>query len=140
MFVRAIQYYRAVNTDRVKVFLSTEKDTKKGLRKLFKQSIQASVCDADRKGCFVVNTATELIPGDPDIVKLIKDNEKTFEGIFYDYLKQGEQNGDFTPGKNLKAIAHLLFMIQSGLKVIAKVNTDEKRLMQSVETALSLLD
>lgn len=140
LFVRTVQYYRALNTDRVKVFLSAEKDTKKGLRKLFKQSIQASVCDTDRKGCFVVNTATELTPGDPDIIKLIKDNEKAFEGIFYKYLKQGEQNGDFAPGKNLKAIAHLIFMIHSGLKVVAKVNTNEKQLMQSVDAALSLLD
>ena len=103
-------------------------------------AIDESIRDQEKKGCFVVNTITEFIPGDEKIFKILEENQKTFEAIFLGFLKDGEKKGEFRKGKDLPAIATLLFTLYNGLKVVSKVNSNKKELTQSVHQILSLLD
>ncbi len=103
-------------------------------------AIDESIGDSDKKGCFVVNTTTELIPGDEKIYNILEENRKTYERLFYEYLLSGETAGQFRKGKDLKSIAALLFTLYNGLKVVSKVQTNKKELFNSVDVALSLLD
>ncbi len=140
LFKRAFDNYIVTNTKVVIAFLKTQSNTKEGFTKLLEMGIEESVNDKDRKGCFVVNTTTELIPGDPKILEVVSKNKKAFEAIFYDFLKQGEQKGEFKKGKDLKAIASLIFTMYNGLRVVAKINPNKKELMSSVHLLLRVLD
>ena len=140
LFLKAFENYKKINTENVTRFLQSQVDVKVGFKKLFEMAIDESVKDKERKGCFVVNTTTELIPGDEKIFKILEENRKTFESIFLDYLKGGETKGQFKKGKDLTAIATLLFTLYNGLKVVSKVNSNKKELTSSVNQALSLLD
>ena len=102
--------------------------------------INEAITDRDQKGCFVVNTTTELIPGEEEMLKTIRENKKVFEGIFYAFLLKGQQNGEIPKSKNIKNISNLFYTFYSGLKVVAKVETNPKELMNSVDEMLILLD
>ena len=140
LFFLAFQQYRKTNTEFLASFLEKEENVKQGFRRLFEMTIQAAVTDADKKGCFVVNTTTELIPGDHMACTVLETNKHTFETLFHNYLRQGETLGQFGQGKDLKAIAKLLFLLYNGLQVISKIKPNKKELIGSLNLVLGLLD
>ena len=140
LFHKAFQLYRTTNITGFSNFLNQQKNVKEGLRNLFEMAIEQSISDMDKKGCFVVNTTTELVPGDIEIQKILKENENTFVNIFYEFLLKGEQSGEIPKGKNLKSIANLYYTLYNGIKVVSKVQPNSKELLSSVDTVLTLLD
>ncbi|MFK5879939.1 MAG: TetR family transcriptional regulator [Flavobacteriaceae bacterium] len=140
LFDKAFRLYRKNNVDGVTAFLESQNDIKKGFRALFEMGIKESISDKDKKGCFVVNTTTELIPGENELLKILQENKKVFEGIFYDFLLKGQQNGEIPKSKNIKPISRLFYTFYNGLKVVAKVQSEPKELLGSVDEILILLD
>jgi TetR/AcrR family transcriptional regulator, transcriptional repressor for nem operon len=140
LFNKAFHQYRIANVEGITNFLNKQSSVKAGMRKLFEMAIQESVNDKDRKGCFVVNTTTEMIPGDDEIQAILEENKNTFENVFYKFLLSGEHKGEIVKGKDLKTIANLLFTLYNGIKVVAKIQPNQKDLLESVDVALSLLD
>lgn len=140
LFLKAFENYRKTNIEGIRQFFESQANVKEGFKKLFEMSIDDSINDQEKKGCFVVNTTTELIPGDEKILKIVEENQKIFEAIFLNYLKSGEEKGQFKKGKHLPAIATLFFTLYNGLKVVSKVSTNKKELSNSIYQVLSLLD
>lgn len=140
LFDKAFQLYRDNNTNAVTTFLESQNEVKIGFRRLFEMGINEAITDKDQKGCFVVNTTTELIPGEEEMLKRIQNNKKVFESIFYAFLLKGQQNGEIPKSKNIKNISSLFYTFYNGLKVVAKVETDPNELMKSVDEMLMLLD
>jgi TetR/AcrR family transcriptional repressor of nem operon len=140
LFDQAFQLYRTNNSNGITTFFESQKEVKKGFRKLFELGINDSVADKDHKGCFVVNTTTELIPGEDGVLKMVQENKKVFEEIFYTFLLKGQQNGEIPKTKNIKNISSLFYTFYSGLKVVAKIEENPKELMRSVDEILLVLD
>ena len=140
LFSNAFRLYQENNVKAITEFLQKQPGTKAGLRSMFKNAISESVSDQERKGCFVVNATTELMPGDDLMRGVLLDNKSFFEKTFYDFLVKGEKNAEFAKGKDLKAIATLIYTLYSGLKVIAKIQPNGKKLMSSIDAALTILD
>jgi len=140
LFHKAFKHYQNINVIAVQKFLFSHEDVKEGIRNLFKRSLEESKCDADHKGCFVVNTATELLPNDKELLEIIKEHKASFEKMFFDYLSLGVQQGKISKEKDLKSIVSLIFTMQNGLKVVTKFDFEEDEMLASVETLLSLLD
>jgi TetR/AcrR family transcriptional repressor of nem operon len=140
LFQKAFRLYREQNTTHFRQFLNNKPGVREGLRTLFSTAISEAAGDAERKGCFVVNTATELVPGDPELLQILGENKRVFEQLFFEYLKKGEDTGQIPKGKNLRAIASLLFTLYNGLKVVSKVAPDQEHLVASIEEVLKLLD
>ncbi len=140
LFSKAFNLYRSSNRSAVMAFLNSQPSVKEGLRRLFGFAVDESVRDCDAKGCFVVNTTTELVPGDAAIAALLLQNKQDFEGIFLNFLQKGIETSEISPEKDLKAIAGLLFTLNNGLRVVAKVQADKESLMRVVDTALSVLE
>lgn len=140
LFLKALEQYRKINVQGVSTFFENQPNVKEGLRLLFEQAIEESIQDNERKGCFVVNTITELIPGDEKLLCQLGEHKATFEALFHEYLKKGEADGQLAPGKDLKAIASLLFTYFNGIRVVSKVDADRAAMLNSLNVALQLLD
>ena len=140
LFLSAFEQYRNTNTEGTAKFLEAHPNVKEGFRALFAQAIDESLSDEDKKGCFVVNTTTELIPGDQKMLNILEANKKTFQALFYNYMQKGASEGQFKKGKDLKAIAALLYTLYNGLQVVSKVRSSKSELLDSVELTLTLLD
>lgn len=140
LFKKAFQHYRQTSIGGLLQFFDNHNNVKEGFLKLFEIAIDEAINDADKKGCFVVNTTTELVPGDAAILSVLQENKKELESIFYTYLKSGKDKGQFTTNLDLEVLSALLFTIYSGIRVVSKVNTDVKKMKASIDLALSLLD
>ena len=139
LFKKSFELYRRTNKDGLIQFFQSRPSVKEGFAELFQKAIQEAITDKDRKGCFVVNTTTELIPNDKNLLEILESNKKDFETIFYEYLKKGKEDGQLKTTQNLKSVASLFYTLYSGIRVVSKVSTDNKKLIDSVNVALSLL-
>ncbi|MEM9052338.1 MAG: TetR/AcrR family transcriptional regulator [Bacteroidota bacterium] len=140
LFRKAIEKYCSVNGQSISDFLDAQANVREGIQNLFDRAINESFSDEDRKGCFVVNTATELIPGDEYALNLATNNQKSFEAMFLNYLERGKANGQIKTEANLKTVASLLFTLYNGIKVVGKAKKNKAEMKRTISLALSILD
>lgn len=140
LFEMALEKYKNTNVKRVGDFLYYQLNVRKGLNLLFENLISEALLKGASKGCFIVNTTTELANTNPEIDKKLLEHKVAFESVFYNYLKYGVDNGQISPYKDLNMIASYLYVMQSGLYVVSKVNANKEQLGKTVQAALSILD
>lgn len=139
LFERAFKSYRETTTKKVRSFLYSHGSVREGLGSLLEKAINDSLADTNHKGCFVVNTTTELAPKDPSICDSLCNNKVDMEQLFTDYIRTGIDQGEIPSDKDPQKIGSFFFALYSGLMVVAKVETDRQRLMRIVETGLEVL-
>lgn len=139
LFKKSFALYRKSNMEGLIQFFDRQPNVKNGFSKLFDFAIQESILDTEAKGCFVVNTTTELIPNDKSLVKVIEENKRDFENIFYEYLKKGKDKGQLKTKQDLRSLASLLFMLYNGIKVVSKIKPQKQELKNSIDLALTLI-
>ncbi|WP_136468694.1 TetR/AcrR family transcriptional regulator [Flagellimonas onchidii] len=139
LFNRAFEHYRTTSADMLAAVFESEKSVKSGFQKLFSKSIEESVQDSCRKGCFVVNTTTELIPGDKALLQVLLENKANIETLFADYIQKGIETGEFSTSLDAEGAASMLFTFYNGFRVVAKVDPNPNKLDKMANTALSIL-
>jgi TetR/AcrR family transcriptional repressor of nem operon len=139
LFDQSFELYRATNTAGMKRFLESQESVKEGFRQLFAMAIEESQSDAGHKGCFVVNATTELLPGDEGLQGVLQANKAAFTEVFYQFLQHGVERGEIAEGKDLQAIANMIFTLYNGIKVVGKIPGQGADLEASVEVAMGVL-
>ena len=140
LFDKSLSLYCSINQEATFEFLKNEKSVKSGLKKLFEIFITDSISDRDQKGCFVVNTTTELNPNDIEINKVLLENKNRFEKMFCDLLKLGQDRGEISKDKDIQSIAFLIYTLLSGIRVVVRLESSKKKLLNSMNTVLDILD
>jgi TetR/AcrR family transcriptional repressor of nem operon len=93
-----------------------------------------------RRGCFMVNSAVELSPHDPETAKLVAAQHRSMERFLQRELEQAKARGEISVEKDPRALARFLVGFLNGLNVVAKVNPDRAALRDMVNVALQALD
>ncbi|MEM9981989.1 MAG: TetR/AcrR family transcriptional regulator, partial [Bacteroidota bacterium] len=84
------------------------------------KTLEESITDATARGCFVINTATELAAQDPTIASVVEENRKMIEQAFFKLIEKGKASGEITTTQSSQALAHFLFNTMTGIKVASK--------------------
>jgi len=140
LFDKSLALYCSINQDATLEFLKNEKSVKAGLKKLFEVFIADSVADRDQKGCFVVNTTTELNPCDEEINKVLLQNKDSLEKMFTQFLNDGQKKGEISKDIDTQAISSLIYTLLSGIRVVARLEPNDKKLLSSINAVLTILD
>lgn len=141
LFEQALSAYRASNHSWLEVFLARHDSVKQGVYAFFAESIAQSVDDPEAKGCFAVNCITELIPGaNENVQQSLMDNKAGVEAIFVRYLQKGVEQGEISKEADLLSLARLFFALSTGIRVMAKLEPDQKALQAMVKQGLAVLD
>jgi TetR/AcrR family transcriptional repressor of nem operon len=99
--------------------------------------VQESIHDEQRRGCMVVNSATELCPGDGAVSRLVALNWDALEGALAAALARAQAQGELESAKDPTALARFLFVFLQGVRVIAKGDPDPDRLREASAQALA---
>ncbi|WP_223654142.1 TetR/AcrR family transcriptional regulator [Hymenobacter psoromatis] len=104
-------------------------------------ALTAGLCFADeqQKGCFMVNTITELVPYDAEAHAVASQYQQFFETLLTTILSRGQQRGEVRPTAPPQAQARLLLSVLNGLRVLSKANSDPQLLQDVLNTALLAL-
>ncbi|HIE45502.1 MAG TPA: TetR/AcrR family transcriptional regulator [Flavobacteriaceae bacterium] len=140
LFNESLQLYCESNRKMTLQFLNSHKEVKDGIKKLFEAAVVASTSDKESKGCFVVNTTTELASNNKQVKSVLKKNQLIFEDMFYEYLLSGKETGELSSKKDLRSIANLIYILFNGINVVGKIECDSTKILGSVAIVLTLLD
>lgn len=105
----------------------------------FKEIIDRSVDDRDRKGCLLVNSALEVAPHDPECRATVTDVLDRVEGFFRRCARAGQQSGEITATQSADDLARMLLGVHLGIRVLARTRPDRALLDGVARPALALL-
>jgi TetR/AcrR family transcriptional regulator, transcriptional repressor for nem operon len=140
LFQAALARYRQEQAQPMLDTLAAEPDARAALRRVLDGVVALAVSDGRRRGCLVVNSATERIPHDADTATAVRGILASIEGAIEDALRRAQQHGDLDADKDPAALAGFFVTFMNGLRVTAKTNPDERTLRKRVEAALTILD
>jgi TetR/AcrR family transcriptional regulator, transcriptional repressor for nem operon len=140
LFQAALARYQQEQAQPILDTFAAEGDVRAELREVLGGVVAMAVSDRQRRGCLVVNSATERIPHDADTAAAVGRILTAIEGAIEDALRRAQQHGELGPRKDPAALAGFFVTFMNGLRVAAKTNPDERTLMQRVEAALTVLD
>ncbi len=140
LYLQALDRYREVETRKVFELLETTSSVRKALRQLFSGVVEGSLCDGQRRGCFMGNAMSELAGRCKATAARTSSNMAAVEGAFYRALLRGKKDSELKGVRNPRAVARFLCSSLQGLLLMAKATQDRKTLEDVVKVTLSVLD
>lgn len=110
------------------------------LRRFVSGMIEGALADPQRRGCLIANTVMELAPHEKDIAKTVNGALKMGEDAFFGLLSRAQRQGELGADKDPRALARFLTTMMQGTIVMIKAGASEEQIIQTVETALAILD
>ncbi len=106
---------------------------------LFQDKITVTLLHGERKGCFLVNTATEISPHDKEVAEITNAGFTYLEkNFFYKMVQKGRAMGEIDQSVVSTETARALLSLYIGLCVLTRCRP-EKNLMQSILRQAKLL-
>lgn len=140
LYLQALDRYREVEGRRMFELLERPGSVKKILRQLFEGVVEGSLCDGQRRGCFMGNAMSELAGRCKETAARTCSNMAAAEEAFYRALLRGKKAGELKHVRDLRAVARYLYSSLQGLVLMAKATQDRKTLEDVVKVTLSVLD
>lgn len=138
LFLSALSHYDELITKQTKKKVDSNFLVKQGIREVFNMIIYPNL--KLPKGCLSVNAAVELSLIDEEIATKILGMFTKTEALFYELLKHGQETGEISNHHDPEGMSFFLHNSLVGLRVLVKIETDEKKLESIVDTTLSVLD
>ncbi|MGW5158872.1 TetR/AcrR family transcriptional regulator [Nonomuraea wenchangensis] len=135
LFLRALDHYRATESAQAEERLSVPGTSLQTLREWLIWMVDHEA----GRGCFVVNTATELGATDPAVQQR---TEAAFEGTrktLASLLHRGIRDGELPATLDVAAAVESLFTTVLGLRVRERAGHDPRRLATAIDFAIKTL-
>lgn len=113
---------------------------RKKIEWLFRSNVNSSLDDRQRKGCFMLNTTTELANIDNSVNKIVCNNMSAMEELFTSLVKEGQVKGEINKRFTAKALGRHLLSSFNGLTLSGQTKPDKSMLEDIVRISLSVLD
>ncbi len=136
LFAKALNKYQSDSYVKVKEILETATNIKDTLTVIFKLAVVESLEDRITKGCFMVNSAVELAMHDQEIAKIVRDNQKVMEEVFYTAVKKGQELGQISTKQEARLLARFIFNTYSGIRVLARAGEKDKQVYDDILKAM----
>ena len=94
----------------------------------------------DRRGCLILNCASEFAQRDPVIAKLISKSIKQMTDVFLSAVKRAQQEGGISPHKKPLPLARYLLSSMNGLTAMIKAGANPREVKEVTQVILTALD
>jgi TetR/AcrR family transcriptional repressor of nem operon len=140
LYLKALDRYMHTRDPDVVDVLSQPGPALPAVRAVIDAYARESAADEHRRGCFLVNTAVELLPGDPLAARRVESSWDIVETALASALTRARAQGELAPDKDPRALARFLLVVLQGLRVLGKGNPHPDRLRDAGEQALAALE
>jgi len=106
----------------------------------FREIIERSLSDKQRKGCMLVNSALELAPHDRKFQKVIAGVLVEVEMFFGRLVLAGQRDGSISQSQPADDLARLLLGALLGIRVLARARPERELLEGLIRPVFALLD
>jgi len=116
---------------------NSQTDAIESLRKILRLAVDQSI-NEDRT-CLAVKMAFEIALTDEDVRRLLANNEKKIEDIYFETLKIGQEQGSFKADLDTKLTADFLACSSSALFKNYALNKNRKTIYEMIETLIDMI-
>ena len=140
LYLSALREYQRQSTENLAQVLAANPSPRRAIEQLLRGTVSGAASDLEGKGCFMVNAAVEEAAYAADIAQLSRENKTQVETVFSDLVRRGQAMGEISGRFPAEQLAGLIYIVNNGVQAIGKYEKDERKLRESVELVLSLLD
>ncbi|MDP4099147.1 TetR/AcrR family transcriptional regulator [Paenibacillus sp. P96] len=140
LFLKAVKHYVDEKSSAVVAYLAETSSVKKAIAKIFAVIGETLRDEQRRKECFILYSAIDQIPHDPEIAELFEQDKRRLEQALYEALVRGQQQGEFSANRDMRALARYLYHSRYGLTQVAKLTNDPLVMEQITTVTLSVLE
>ena len=106
----------------------------------FAEILCRSLGDREHRGCMLVNAALDAVPQDRELQQAVAGVLVRIEAFFRDCVQAGQADGTITRALPAERLAQHLLGVLMGVRVLARVRSEQALLEGIVAAALALLD
>jgi TetR/AcrR family transcriptional repressor of nem operon len=136
LFTLALQRYYDNRVNAITQTLSGKGPVLPRLRKIM---IVLTGVGGHRRGCFIVNTVGELANPDERVARAATDLFDMITAEFTSAIERGRGSGEFVGQTDPPKAARELLATMIGISVLAKVDSDHRKLLRAIDEALDAL-
>ncbi|MBD0747463.1 TetR/AcrR family transcriptional regulator [Streptomyces sp. CBMA152] len=137
LFERALRRYATTQAVSLTEIIGQPGPVKERIRVALEALVELDVEDLERKGCFAVNTASELASSDPDAAAEVRRMFARTEDAFRAAIEEGQRAGEIAPDRDARALGALLLSTVVGMRVLAKTAEGADQLRRVVDGVLA---
>ncbi len=138
LFRRALRRYFDGALDHFRGLAAEQRPARETFRAMF-MSVLADEERPGSRGCFAVNTASELGGRDPVITEDLRRHREDMIALYTEIAVRGQRDGDIDPETDPRTVAEYVYATIGGLRVLARTGFDRTAMENVVERALTAL-
>jgi TetR/AcrR family transcriptional repressor of nem operon len=139
LYLKALRRYLDSADPNPAELLSPSGPALSGVRALVDMHVQTAIDDEQRKGCLVVNSATELMPQDRAVGRMVESIWDELELGLTSALARARARGEIPEGKDPQALARFLLVFLQGVRVMGRGERNPERVCAAADQALAHL-
>ncbi|WP_405878589.1 TetR/AcrR family transcriptional regulator [Streptomyces sp. NBC_01136] len=139
LFLHVLDSYRDEQLTSVRQILTGPGPALERLTHLLEGTANGFAGDTQRRGCFMVNSTSELHSQEPEVVSRARTTYQGVEDLLIACVKDAQREGDLDPSADAQELGRLLLAVLQGIEFLAKTNMDGSALLQIGHAALSQL-
>ncbi|MGA5895225.1 TetR/AcrR family transcriptional regulator [Streptomyces venetus] len=140
LFLRALDHYRATESTQARQRLdASDRPVREVLREWMLWLVTCPADGTTGRGCFVVNTATELGTTDDQVHERTEAAFTVTRQALHAVLAEGRERGELSADLDIDGAVELLFTTVLGLRVRERAGHDLERLTTAIDLAIRAL-
>lgn len=138
LYLAALRRYQETQPPVVEL-LSQPGPVLPAVRALVERYAEEAACDTERRGCMLVNAATERLPADRQVARVVEAGWDTLETALTAALIRARAQGELSPDKDPRALARFLLVVLQGIRVVGKGEASASRVRDAAAQAFAIL-
>ncbi|KMS92067.1 MULTISPECIES: TetR/AcrR family transcriptional regulator [Streptomyces] len=139
LFLQVLDSYRDEQLAGVRSILTGPGTAMERLARLLEGAAEGFAEDPQRRGCFLVNSTSELHSQDPDVASRARTTYQAVEDLLVACVREAQNEGAVDPDADPQELGRLLLAVMQGIEFLAKTHMDGSALLQIGRAALSRL-
>lgn len=140
LFTQCLSLYQQRSAENMADHLRESPTGMHFLRQTMSSVVHDSNTDTGKpRGCFMMNTASEMGQTDPEIAKVVNDSLVRFRMMFKKAIERAQTEGDIARDKCADHLAAYLVTCMGGLRTMVKAGGDKEMINHTVEIMLGAL-
>ena len=140
LFLAALSAYQAERMAYMEQALDDGRPARQSIEAFFRDAVAHIADPAHSAGCMTANEAVELAPRDGDVQRLVAEDFQALDDAFTRTVARGQADGSIASAQDPRKLARFLVVGFQGLQVMARAQSDQARLDDTVTVMMAALD
>ncbi len=140
LFESCITRYRDMLVADMQAALDSAGSARRFIEQAFYAVDAETRSSATRRGCLVMNTASEFAQRDPAIARRVSASTRAFSKVFATAVRQAQHDGEIPADRDPTALASYLVSSMTGLRTMVKAGASKHKTRDIAKVILTALD